>query len=188
MLIYQRTDKSGTPSNERVSDWDPAEILFVSPPPAVFIGTTHREPTAFSMAIQFCEDCGDTLPISAEKLVTCDCCGKKNKSISLRRDGPKCQLTRLSDSILQTVTNQKSVDFPSPLRLKLRQNIQQITPQDRQNVGATIQKECPKCNAPEVTYVELQLRSADEGSTIMYTCLRCREKSVNPFPTLRASY
>ena len=34
------------------------------------------------MAIQFCDDCGDTLPLSMDDLVKCDCCRKSIKSLS----------------------------------------------------------------------------------------------------------
>lgn len=147
----------------------------------------HQQASS-SMAIQFCDDCGDTLPTSVQKLVTCDCCGKENKSMYICRDGLKYQLTQSPDGILKDVINQSSSDFPSPLRSKLKDNIQQLTSQDHLNTRATIKRECPKCHAPEVTYVELQLRSADEGSTIMYTCLKCREKYASPFPSTCASY
>lgn len=32
------------------------------------------------MAIQFCDDCGDTLPATFESTAKCDCCGLINKS------------------------------------------------------------------------------------------------------------
>lgn len=31
------------------------------------------------MAIQLCDDCGDTLPVTAHEKVQCDCCGKTNQ-------------------------------------------------------------------------------------------------------------
>lgn len=133
------------------------------------------------MAIQFCDECGDTLSISVHKLVPCDCCGKENNSEDIY---PETTVQRLAhfthpDKILNVTVNQKSSNFPSYLRSKVKQNIQQLTLEDRQNRGAIIQRECPKCHASEATYVELQLRSADEGSTIMYTSsLVGRSKSV----------
>lgn len=148
------------------------------------------------MAIQFCDDCGDTLPISVQKLVTCGCCGKENRSMFNRwtQTGfrkKKCStnpafLSFFLDTTLRDITNQKSNNFPSPLRAKLRHNIQQLSSQDRLN-SRVIQRECPKCHAPEVTYIELQLRGADEGSTIIYTCPRCLEKYIisAPFPLPR---
>jgi predicted RNA-binding Zn-ribbon protein involved in translation (DUF1610 family) len=35
---------------------------------------------------------------------------------------------------------------------------------------ATVQETCPKCGKEEVKFTAVQLRSADEGSTIIYSC------------------
>lgn len=42
--------------------------------------------------------------------------------------------------------------------------------------GPIAEKTCPKCNYHEMSYATAQLRSADEGQTIFYTCVRCRFK------------
>lgn len=48
------------------------------------------------------------------------------------------------------------------------------------NHGATIKERCPKCGNPEMTFQTMQLRSADEGQTVFYTCPKCSYKySVN---------
>jgi DNA-directed RNA polymerase subunit M/transcription elongation factor TFIIS len=36
-----------------------------------------------------------------------------------------------------------------------------------------INEACPKCHYPKLQFRTLQLRSADEGSTVFYTCPRC---------------
>ena len=40
--------------------------------------------------------------------------------------------------------------------------------------GATIKERCPKCAHPEMTFHTMQLRSADEGQTVFYTCPKCK--------------
>ncbi|BAM79261.1 DNA-directed RNA polymerase I subunit [Cyanidioschyzon merolae strain 10D] len=35
---------------------------------------------------------------------------------------------------------------------------------------------CPKCNSQELYYETVQMRSADEGQTILYECCRCRTR------------
>ena len=63
----------------------------------------------------------------------------------------------------------KPTDFPSLLRQKLHTSIQAV---EKHNINtmATAEEQCPKCGAEEVRYTALQLRSADEGSTIFYYC------------------
>jgi len=36
-----------------------------------------------------------------------------------------------------------------------------------------IPEECPECHAKEMYFYTMQLRSADEGSTVFYECVRC---------------
>jgi DNA-directed RNA polymerase subunit M len=38
----------------------------------------------------------------------------------------------------------------------------------------TVKVACPKCNHDKAAYWQLQTRSADEGSTIFYRCLKCQ--------------
>ena len=45
----------------------------------------------------------------------------------------------------------------------------------------TTQEPCPACDNPELLFKAVQLRSADEGTTIFYRCARCRHRSVSPF-------
>ncbi len=42
--------------------------------------------------------------------------------------------------------------------------------------GPTVERRCPKCGHEEMSYAALQLRSADEGQTVFFTCLKCKYK------------
>ncbi|KAI1108633.1 hypothetical protein F5Y14DRAFT_435659 [Nemania sp. NC0429] len=107
-----------------------------------------------SMAIQFCQDCGDTLPISVKREVPCDCCGKLNPNL-----------------ILNKTTVTKSSAFPSKLRSQLS-----LTGSKQANSTLewpVIDQACEKCGAKETSYTTLQLRGADEGTTVIYYCREC---------------
>lgn len=107
-------------------------------------------------SLVFCTDCGNLLPStkgSDRNVLSCECCGAENKDT-----GSKTIITQSNPS-----------DFPSFLRQKLQSKVQNI---DRQNIQTegTVQETCEKCGREEVKYSNVQLRSADEGSTVIYSC------------------
>ncbi|KAK5016614.1 DNA-directed RNA polymerase I core subunit rpa12 [Cryomyces antarcticus] len=106
-------------------------------------------------SLVFCTDCGNLLDGSAgdaKALLLCEVCGASNKDTS-----SKVVITRSNPSA-----------FPSALRAK-RSEVQTLTEEDMQT-DATIRQTCEKCGREEVRYYTQQLRSADEGSTVFYTC------------------
>lgn len=44
--------------------------------------------------------------------------------------------------------------------------------------GPIVERPCPQCKNDKMSYATLQLRSADEGQTIFYTCTKCKYVSV----------
>jgi len=42
--------------------------------------------------------------------------------------------------------------------------------------GPVVERTCPKCGYQKMSYAALQLRSADEGQTVFFTCLKCKHK------------
>ncbi len=42
--------------------------------------------------------------------------------------------------------------------------------------GPVVERRCPKCGHDKMSYAALQLRSADEGQTVFFTCLKCKYK------------
>lgn len=85
----------------------------------------------------------------------------------MHRSSPPSNLP--PDTASKTIeTTTKESSFPSILRQK-RSAIQQVERSDMEN-SATIAVTCEKCGRAEVKYTSVQLRSADEGSTIFYTC------------------
>lgn len=40
--------------------------------------------------------------------------------------------------------------------------------------GPIIERKCSKCGHELMSYATVQLRSADEGQTVFFTCLKCK--------------
>ncbi|KAJ5042312.1 uncharacterized protein L3040_004864 [Drepanopeziza brunnea f. sp. 'multigermtubi'] len=106
-------------------------------------------------SLVFCTDCANMLDSSSgsmNSVLVCDYCGAHNKDTASKT----------------IITSTQPSSFPSLLRQK-RSEIQQIERGDLQN-EATIKVTCTECGRDEVRYTAVQLRSADEGSTIFYRC------------------
>ncbi|KAH9909108.1 transcription factor S-II-domain-containing protein [Xylariomycetidae sp. FL2044] len=106
-------------------------------------------------SLVFCTDCGNLLPVSKgneKNILNCDCCGAENRDTASKT----------------TVTKSKPSDFPSLLRQKLS-SVQTIE-RHKIQTEALCNETCPQCGGNEVTFSAVQMRSADEGSTIFYNC------------------
>ncbi|KAK4450651.1 hypothetical protein QBC34DRAFT_61948 [Podospora aff. communis PSN243] len=113
----------------------------------------------------FCLVCGDLLPASkgSEKnILRCECCGSENP------DQPPKTI----------ITKSKPSDFPSKLRQRLS-TVQTVERHKVQTERMDANTDCPKCGIRGVRYSEVQQRSADEGSTILYNCACGHRWSVN---------
>ncbi|CAD0095720.1 unnamed protein product [Aureobasidium vineae] len=99
-------------------------------------------------ALLFCNDCGGLLERcpASQANIDCDVCGKRNKTTA----------------------------FPSRLR-DARSEIQVLSAEDRETWAMTTTA-CPQCANPEMRFRDVQLRGADEGSTIFYRCPKCDYK------------
>jgi len=123
-----------------------------------------------AMAPRFCTDCGNILDISSEETVRCDCCGTNNESLcKLPLCFPALLIGMATDKNRFETTTTTSNNFPSALREKLTSKTQQLTSKDFEDTQK-ISRECPKCGAKEMSWSAVQLRSADEGTTIFYRC------------------
>jgi DNA-directed RNA polymerase I subunit RPA12 len=74
-------------------------------------------------------------------------------------------------------TRTKPSDFPSALRQKLS-IVQTVERHQVQTERIDANTDCPKCGRRGIRYSEVQQRSADEGSTIIYNC-DCGERCDN---------
>lgn len=101
----------------------------------------------------FCEGCGSILPQVtgfSEKII-CYCC----KQSSELRGSSKMEY--------RIVFNQR----PDHPETKAEQ-------EDEQDEGPIVERVCPKCGCDKMSYATLQLRSADEGQTVFFTCVKCK--------------
>lgn len=64
---------------------------------------------------------------------------------------------------------ENSVEMTRPIRFeRVVQREQDVDAGDVK--GARIKYQCPSCNSDEMMYSTAQLRSADEGQTVFYSC------------------
>ncbi|KAI8853067.1 hypothetical protein BC829DRAFT_360313 [Chytridium lagenaria] len=109
-------------------------------------------------SLVFCNDCGalqDT-PTGTETKVICRIC---RTSVSAKEF-----------DTMEVVTFSKPDAFtarPSKKQEKAKGGAEHLRD------GATIKEKCPKCEAPEMVFHTAQLRSADEGQTVFYSCVKC---------------
>ena len=106
-------------------------------------------------SLVFCTDCGNLLDGSTgdeKAILICDICGTRNKDTA-------------STSI---TTKSKPNAFPSALRQK-RSDVQTLTEDDVRK-DALIDQTCTECGRKQMRYYTQQLRGADEGSTVFYSC------------------
>ena len=126
-------------------------------------------------SLLFCNDCGNLLEraTSTQKAtVTCDVCGAKCKGKSPQHHFFQAAFLHIDGcadtSSNKVTTKSRASAFPSALRAK-RSAVQTLKEGDVQT-EATIRMTCSECGREEMRYYTLQLRSADEGSTVFYHC------------------
>ncbi|KAF7447509.1 DNA-directed RNA polymerase protein [Pyrenophora tritici-repentis] len=110
----------------------------------------------------FCTDCGNLLEYpspSATKTIICQICDAPN---------PNKWPTSVQ-------TTSKPDAFPSALGQK-HSEIQTIEEGDIET-WAEILQACSKCGNPEMLFTTMQLRGADEGTTIFFKCPKCNFRS-----------
>ena len=103
------------------------------------------------MESEFCGNCGSILPqvsVFSDKVV-CYCC----KDVSDMREGSVMEY--------RIIFNQ-------------RQEFKESEKDKEAAEGPVIERVCSKCGFDKMSYATLQLRSADEGQTVFFTCVRCK--------------
>ncbi|XP_031203251.1 DNA-directed RNA polymerase I subunit RPA12 [Mastomys coucha] len=107
----------------------------------------------FQSDLDFCPDCGSVLPLpGAQDTVLCPRCGF---SIDVRD---------FEGKVVKT-----SVVFN-----KLGATVPMSVDGGPESQGPVVDRRCPRCGHEGMAYHTRQMRSADEGQTVFYTCINCK--------------
>ncbi|KAI9188346.1 DNA-directed RNA polymerase I core subunit rpa12 [Blastocladiella emersonii ATCC 22665] len=117
--------------------------------------------TANVSGLVFCPDCGNLLDFgSTGSDVKCDLCHRRAPASAFEN--------------VEVVTRSRPDAFANANReISLWKSQMGV----RAEQAATINEKCPQCGNPEMEFHTMQLRSADEGQTVFYTCKQCGYKA-----------
>ncbi|EEB10862.1 DNA-directed RNA polymerase I subunit, putative [Pediculus humanus corporis] len=108
----------------------------------------------------FCWNCGSILPMLDDSAVV------------------KCFMCKFEygPEAFGAMESHYQIKFRSPYGYKETENFNQRKMQ--KNEGPVVERKCSKCGNDIMSYATLQLRSADEGQTVFYTCTKCGYKET----------
>uniref|UniRef100_A0A1A8ETK9 DNA-directed RNA polymerase subunit n=2 Tax=Nothobranchius TaxID=28779 RepID=A0A1A8ETK9_9TELE len=109
--------------------------------------------SSFSGDPNFCPECGNVLPVPlTSNTVLC----------------PRCSFCiPVSEFSGQTVKSSVVFNQLTPL-LVLKDD------RDSELKGPVVDRRCSRCSKDGMIYHTRQMRSADEGQTVFFTCIHCR--------------
>jgi len=117
------------------------------------------EKNTFVASPAFCHECGSILPLLREKgNVVCYRCSQQFDE------------SAFENTCIKYTINFNSIDAYT----KNAQEEKRKAKED--DDGPVVDRKCPKCGNDKMSYATLQLRSADEGQTVFYTCTKCKYK------------
>lgn len=74
-------------------------------------------------------------------------------------------------TFFRIVFGDMKADFTIPFNTNTKAK---STKKEEGDEGPVVERNCPKCGNDRMSYATLQLRSADEGQTVFYTCTKCK--------------
>ncbi|MBN3321745.1 RPA12 polymerase, partial [Atractosteus spatula] len=104
---------------------------------------------------QFCPECGTVLPVPGVEDV-----------LSCRRCGYDIGVSELADQVVTSSVVFNSLESSSTAVM---------SEEEGELKGPVIDRRCSRCGREGMVYHTRQMRSADEGQTVFYTCTHCRQ-------------
>lgn len=123
----------------------------------------------------FCPNCGSILPLlSISGPVTCYTC-----QLDYPPEGVRFVIIfvvifnwthfyNFLTIVLGKMAVEYTIQFNSASTSKL------VAASEDAEEGPIVERKCPKCGNDRMSYATLQLRSADEGQTVFFTCTKCK--------------
>ena len=108
--------------------------------------------------MDFCPVCGTVVNIYGNGQIACRRCEFKS---------------HLEDLELSTTVTYSEPRLPPQWLVELEKEGME---QNSEMVQSEIDLDCPKCDYPKLKFYTMQLRSADEGQTVFYSCSNCGHK------------
>ena len=87
---------------------------------------------------------------------------------------PKCSFQWSLKDLLKFPRTKRSLKFSRDLILFPEDSEKEIT--EDQSSAALINRECSNCGHSQMRFATMQLRSADEGQTVFYSCPKCEHR------------
>ena len=110
----------------------------------------------------FCIDCGDLLDFEIIN----------NNNVKCQKCGGETSLDNIKNHVIET---EEKYEFSKIWVNKLKNKEDKLRTEQK-NERTIINEKCPKCNYNQMYYYTIQIRSADEGSTVFYECVKCHYK------------
>ena len=116
----------------------------------------------FNRPPTFCEDCGELLDF--EIII--------NNNVRCQKCGGETPLENIKDHFIES---EEKFELSKEWMNKLKNKEDKLR-QEQKAKKAVIDEVCPKCGHNKLYYYVQQTRSADEGSTVFYECIKCGYK------------